>query len=100
MRSRVAAEGEASSVFALDVNKQFLVFLAQALQHGGVDDDLDLVDFGILAHHLMQLALELDTHGHGALDFPATVAIRAGLIHGAADGFLRTLARHFHEAER
>src|SRR5258708_35513155 len=65
-----------------------------------MDDALDLVGVGVRAENLVKGALEFDAHAHGTLDFPASVAIRAGVVDRAADGLGGALAGHFHEAER
>ena len=47
----------------------------------------------------LQLALNFDAHGDGALHLAAAFAIRAIVIDGGAHAFGVALARHFHQAE-
>jgi hypothetical protein len=67
-----------------------------------MDGDAQL-EIGLVARtfleDLVQLALDFDAHGFGALDLAAAFAIRAVVVDGAADGFAMALAGHFHQAE-
>src|SRR5579862_546180 len=97
---RVAPEGQPARVFSLDLDEEFFVLGAEALEDFGVDRDLDVVDgVLVLAHDGVQGALQFHAHGHGALHRAAAFAVRAVLVDGAAQALLRALARHFHQAE-
>ena len=47
----------------------------------------------------VEAALDFHRHRHGSFYAGAALAVRAGLVHRIAEGFVEALARHFHEAD-
>src|SRR5665213_2293670 len=80
----------------------FFVLGPQPIQHGRMHADAQL-KIRFVAHaflqDFLQLALDLDAHGHDAFHLAAALAIRAVVIDGGTGAFAMALARHFHEAE-
>jgi hypothetical protein len=63
------------------------------------DDDEGLLIGLARPSMALRVTLKLDAHGHGGFDLAVAFAVWAGLIEGAAQAFMETLASHLHEAK-
>lgn len=78
----VAAENEAASVRAFEFHEEFGVFVFEAVEDVGVDDDDEVAGvflFGVAEDDGLESALDFDAHGHRVFDATATLAVWAGL---------------------
>ncbi len=100
MKCRVASKHQTSRVTALEFYEQFFVFLFQALQNIGVQDDPNVVD-GVLVspHHSVECSVQFHARGHGRFHHTPSTAIGTIFVNSITEAFLRPLSRHFHQAE-
>ena len=101
MERRVGLKGEPARVLALDIDKEFFVLGAEAVEKLGMDRDLKLMDLLLMTlHKSMKRALEFDAHGHLALHDTFAVAIGAVRVERTRETLLSSLTGHLHKAKR
>src|SRR5438034_11254953 len=69
MKRRIATKREPTSITALQLDDQFLVFFLESFQHIGIQDDAKIVHARlILAHNRIECAMQF--HARGLEGFP------------------------------
>lgn len=100
---RVGTEGEFYAVGLLNLQKQVLVLMAQALEVGGMQEDakadflVDSIACPQVANDADETALDFDAHGAGGFDGAAAVAIGAIDVGATGMALAVPLAGHLHD---